>query len=253
MAGPEGSFENGDDLFSLTVQVSFFISSYSFIVLQSFPEGLFMANDTLLEPRKIPSQERSRKTVAAIYDAATDIFVNTGYAEATTDQIAEKAGVSIGTLYNYFPGKEAILYGLWEKYEKEIKVITDQADQDIRKKGSFDRSIVPVLLNLALELVSYERVQNRLFISQIGLPETIIQKRRELGLYMEATMEAVFRDFSNVRVRNPKIGVHIIWATVQAVFHDYIISVSDEIKPEDFIDELGDIINHYIFTDKTQE
>ncbi len=212
-----------------------------------------MSKEELLEPRKIPSQERSRKTVMAIYEAATDVFVTTGYTEATTDQIAEKAGVSIGTLYNYFPGKEAILYGLWEKYEKEIKAITDQVDQDIRKQGSFDRSIIPVLLNLALELVSYEKVKNRLFISQIGLPETIIQKRRELGLYMESVMEAVFRDFASVRVRNPKIGVHIIWATVQAVFHDYIISVSNEIKPEDFIDELGDMMGRYIFTDEIQE
>lgn len=212
-----------------------------------------MSKEELLEPRKIPSQERSRKTVMAIYEAATDVFVTTGYTEATTDQIAEKAGVSIGTLYNYFPGKEAILYGLWEKYEKEIKAITDQVDQDIRKQGSFDRSIIPVLLNLALELVSYEKVKNRLFISQIGLPETIIQKRRELGLYMESVMEAVFRDFASVRVRNPKIGVHIIWATVQAVFHDYIISVSNEIKPEDFIEELGDMMGRYIFTDEIQE
>ena len=203
----------------------------------------------MLEPRKIPSQERSRKTMAAIYEAATDIFVNTGYAEATTDQIAEKAGVSIGTLYNYFPGKEAILYGLWEKYMQEIKAITQQTEQNIRKKSFFDRTTVPILLNIALELVSYENVQNRLFVSPIGLPEAILQKRRELGLYMESTMEAVFHDFTNVRVKNPKIGVHIIWATVQAVFHDYILSVSDEIKPEDLITELSDMLSRYIFDD----
>jgi len=208
-----------------------------------------MREKELLEPRKIPSQERSRKTMAAIYEAATDIFVNTGYAETTTDQIAEKAGVSIGTLYNYFPGKEAILYGLWEKYMQEIKAITQQTEQNIRKQSFFDRSTVPILLNIALELVSYENVQNRLFVSPIGLPEAILQKRRELGLYMESTMEAVFHDFANVRVKNPKIGVHIIWATVQAVFHDYILSVSDEIKPEDLIAELSDMLSRYIFDD----
>jgi AcrR family transcriptional regulator len=211
-----------------------------------------MPEKELLEPRKMPSQERSRKTMAAIYEAATDVFVNTGYTEATTDQIAEKAGVSIGTLYNYFPGKEAILYGLWEKYVQEIKAITQQADQDIRKHGFFDRRTIPILLRIALELVSYEKVQNRLFISQIGLPDVIIQKRRELGLYMESTMEAAFRDFTNVRVKNPKIGVHIIWATVQAVFHDYILSVSDEIKSEELIDELSDMMSRYIFTDEAE-
>lgn len=211
-----------------------------------------MSKKDMLEPRKLPSQKRSHKTMAAIYEAATYIFADIGYAEATTDQIAEKAGVSIGTLYNYFPGKEAILYGLWEKYMQEIKAITQQTDQEIRKQGIFDCSTIPILLRIALELVSYEKVQNRLFISQIGLPEIIIKKRRELGLYMESTMEAAFRDFANVRVKNPKIGVHIIWATVQAVFHDYILSVSDEIKSEELIDELGDMMSRYIFTDEAE-
>lgn len=212
-----------------------------------------MREKELLEPRKIPSQKRSRETMAAIYEAAIHIFAETGYAEATTDQIAEKAGVSIGTLYNYFPGKEAILYGLWEKYMREIKTITQQTEQYIRNQGVFDRNIVPILLNLALQLVSYEKMQNRLFISQVGLPDIIIQKRRELGLYMESSMESVFRDFANVRVMNPKIGVHIIWATVQAVFHDYALSVSDEIKPEELIDELGDMMSRYIFADDVKK
>lgn len=212
-----------------------------------------MPGKEMLDLRKMPSQERSRKTMAAIYEAAADIFANTGYVETTTDQIAEKAGVSIGTLYNYFSGKEAILNGLWERYANEIKAIVQKTDQDIRQQGFFDRSTIPILLRIALELVSYEKVQNRLFISQIGLPDTIIQKRRELGLYMESTMEAVFRNFSNVRVRNPQIGVHIIWATVQAVFHDYILSVSNEIKPEELIDELSDMMGRYIFADDAEK
>jgi AcrR family transcriptional regulator len=205
-----------------------------------------MPKKELLEPRKMPSQERSRKTMAAIYKAAAHIFADIGYAEATTDQIAEIAGVSIGTLYHYFPGKEAILYGLWEQHMRQIKTITQEVDQNIRRQGFINHGIIPVLLNLVLELVSYERVENRLFISQIGLPETIIQKRRELGLYIESTMEAIFRDFANVRLRNPKIGVHIIWATVQAVMHDYILSASDEIKPEALIDELADMMSRYV-------
>jgi AcrR family transcriptional regulator len=205
-----------------------------------------------LEPRKIPSQERARKTMAAIYESAAHIFVSVGYAEATTDQIAERAGVSIGTLYNYFSSKEAILYGLWEQHMRDIMTITQKVEQDIRRQGFIDRGIIPILLNIVLELISYDRLQNRLFISPIGLPETIIQKRRELGLYIESTMETVFHDFPNVRIRNPKIGVHIIWATVQAVMHDYILSVSDEIKSEILIDELGDMMNRYVFIDEEE-
>jgi AcrR family transcriptional regulator len=220
-------------------------------MLPCIQKGFIMPKKELLDPRKMPSQVRSRKTMTAIYDAAAYIFAETGYAEATTDQIAQKAGVSIGTLYNYFPGKEAILHGLWEKHMQEIKTLTQQVDQDIRKQGFVDRSIIPGLLYLILELVSHERIQNRLFISQVGLPDTFIQKRMELRLYMESAMEAIFRDFVNVRIKNSKVGVHILWATVMAVIHDYILSDSEEIKPEELIDELGDMMGRYVFTDDT--
>jgi AcrR family transcriptional regulator len=212
-----------------------------------------MAGKEMLDLRKMPSQERSRKTMAAIYEAAANIFASSGYAETTTDQIAQRAGVSIGTLYNYFSSKESILYGLWEKHVQEIKAIVQQVDQDIRKQGFVDRNIIPILLHLVLELISYERLQNRLFVSPIGLPEGILQKRRELGLYIESAMESIFRDFANVRIRNPKIGVHILLATVQAVIHDYVLSNSEEIKPEALIDELGDMMGRYVFTDETEK
>jgi len=212
-----------------------------------------MSEKEMLEPRTMPSQERARRTVAAIYDAAAHVFTEIGYAEATTDQIAERAGISIGTLYHYFSGKEAILYGLWERYMDEIKTIVRQVDQDIRRQGFLDRGIIPILLHLALELVSYDNVQNRLFVSPIGLPDTILQKRRELGLYIESAVEAIFRDVANVRLLNPKIGVHIIWATVQAVIHDYILLATDEISQQDLIDELSDMLSRYVFTDDAEE
>lgn len=209
-----------------------------------------MPEKALLEPRKTPSQNRSRKTVAAIYEAASQIFAEVGYAEATTEQIAEKAGVAIGTLYNYFPGKESIIYGLWEQFEREIRTITQQVDKDIREQASFNRNTIALLLQLVLELVGFEKIQNRLFITHVGLPDTVIQKRRELGLDMETVMESVLRHFANVRVRHPKIGVHIIWATVQAVVHDYILSNSGAIQPEELIDELADMLTRYIFVDE---
>lgn len=50
-------------------------------------------------PRKAPEQDRSRATVAAIVDAAAHILVKHGYDAFTTNRVAEKAGVSIGSLY----------------------------------------------------------------------------------------------------------------------------------------------------------
>jgi AcrR family transcriptional regulator len=60
-------------------------------------------------PRKIPRQARSLATVEVILDAAALLLVDEGYEQATTNRIAERAGVSIGSLYQYFPNREAVV------------------------------------------------------------------------------------------------------------------------------------------------
>ena len=59
-----------------------------------------------LEPRKPPIQRRSRQTVEELLQAAAQVFEELGYAAATTNRIADRAGVSIGTLYQYFPNRD---------------------------------------------------------------------------------------------------------------------------------------------------
>jgi AcrR family transcriptional regulator len=66
------------------------------------------ARKNRLEPRKQPVQRRSRATVDELLAAAAQVFEAHGYAAGTTHRIVEKAGVSIGTLYQYFPSKEAV-------------------------------------------------------------------------------------------------------------------------------------------------
>ncbi|MYE11616.1 MAG: TetR/AcrR family transcriptional regulator [Gammaproteobacteria bacterium] len=63
---------------------------------------------TVYVMRKQPRQRRARATVDAILEAAARILVASGYASASTNRIAGRAGVGIGSLYEYFPGKEAI-------------------------------------------------------------------------------------------------------------------------------------------------
>ncbi len=67
-------------------------------------------------PRKRPRQQRSQATWAAILDAATQLFQRLGYAGTTTNRVAELAGVSIGSLYQYFPDKDALLLALAERH-----------------------------------------------------------------------------------------------------------------------------------------
>ena len=73
-------------------------------------------NESRIGPRKSPSQERSRRTVNRILDAATRIFHEQGYTGATTNDIADEADISVGSLYQYFPNKDALLVALTQRH-----------------------------------------------------------------------------------------------------------------------------------------
>ncbi len=62
--------------------------------------------------RRMPAQERSRALCAAIEEAAAHVLVKHGYEGATTARIAERAGVSVGSVYQYFDGKDAVFDAL---------------------------------------------------------------------------------------------------------------------------------------------
>jgi AcrR family transcriptional regulator len=74
-----------------------------------------------------PQQPRSQQRVDLILDTAAFLFTELGYENATTNAIAERAGISIGSLYRYFPDKDAILRALTERYRTEIFELYDQA------------------------------------------------------------------------------------------------------------------------------
>jgi AcrR family transcriptional regulator len=71
---------------------------------------------TSLQPRKTPLQGRSRSTVDAIFEATVQVLLRNGMKGLTTTRVAERAGVSVGTMYQYFPNKQALIYALNERY-----------------------------------------------------------------------------------------------------------------------------------------
>ena len=66
-------------------------------------------------PRKRPTQERSREMVETILEATARVLVKDGFERTTTNRVAEAAGVSVGSLYQYFPSKEALVATLVER------------------------------------------------------------------------------------------------------------------------------------------
>lgn len=87
--------------------------------------------DMALSPRKKPNQARSRQTVEWILEAAARVFRREGF-DATTNRIAEAAGVSIGTLYEYFPNKQSLLAALAARH---VEVATRGIDEALAHEG----------------------------------------------------------------------------------------------------------------------
>ena len=79
-----------------------------------------MPNKVLTNPRKSASQERSRLTVNALLEATARILIREGYDKASTNRIAEVAGLSVGSLYQYFPSKEALVAALIDRHNLEV-------------------------------------------------------------------------------------------------------------------------------------
>ena len=79
-----------------------------------------MANTLKSQARRRPTQRRARQTVEAVLDAVVRILKREGAGAITTNRIAEVAGVSIGSVYQYFPDKEAIFAALHERHVQEI-------------------------------------------------------------------------------------------------------------------------------------
>jgi AcrR family transcriptional regulator len=72
-------------------------------------------------PRKAPAQQRSRATVEAIVAATARVLVREGYDALSTNRVAREAGVSVGSLYQYFPGKEALVAAVMEQHAARMQ------------------------------------------------------------------------------------------------------------------------------------
>ncbi len=85
-----------------------------------------------LEPRKTPRQARSTASVEAILQATVQVLLRDGRAKLTTTRVAERAGVSVGTLYQYFPNKSSLLQALLKEHLDGVALAVETACEGVR-------------------------------------------------------------------------------------------------------------------------
>jgi AcrR family transcriptional regulator len=111
-------------------------------LLQSFDEAFFrfgvriMAANALVafEPRKTPVQARATVTVEAISEATVQVLLSQGTQRLTTTRVADRAGVSVGTLYQYFPNKQSLLFAVLEGHLERMTKEVEDACEHARHK-----------------------------------------------------------------------------------------------------------------------
>jgi len=112
--------------------------------------------------RKIPKQARSRLLVASIIDATAIVIAKHGLAAATTARIAEQAGISIGSLYQYFDNKEDLYEALLERIVEKLMALVDKQNMTLEP---FTLSVwVTTLLN---DVWDYLAADNGLYLQVV--------------------------------------------------------------------------------------
>ena len=101
------------------------------------------AAPTMFGPRKTPVQARSAATVDAISEATIQVLLSHGTDRLTTTRVAARAGVSVGTLYQYFPNKQSLLFALLEDHLDKVATAVETACQ--QAKGRPLAEMVPAV------------------------------------------------------------------------------------------------------------
>ncbi|MEW2548275.1 TetR/AcrR family transcriptional regulator [Streptomyces sp. NPDC047002] len=196
-----------------------------------------------LHPRKQPKQARGELTRQRILTAAAQVFAEYGFAAGTTNRIAERACVSIGSLYQYYPNKDAILV--------ELVVRHLDAGEDALRRGQ--EQTLPDTLEGAMRLFVRIAVDNHLDDPQLlrvmaeeapRAPE-LLRKVREYEEARVAYTRDLLTGYPEVRVADPEMAARIAVSTVELVVHK-VIALGEAVDLRVFEDELVTMLTRYL-------
>jgi len=173
-----------------------------------------------LDPRKAPRQDRSRRTVERILAAAARIFDEDGYAATTTNEIAAMAGVSIGSLYQYFPNKDAILVALGRRHVETVAAgLTDllggvEPDADLR-------AVVDVVVRFLVDQHAHDDLHRLVAHEAPRTPELVAELDRARVLLVGFASELLAGRLP--AGADTELVASMMVAVVDAGVHDVII------------------------------
>jgi AcrR family transcriptional regulator len=206
-----------------------------------------MAQATLTKPRKQASQERSRATVDALVEATARILVRDGFDKASTNRIAEAAGVSIGSLYQYFPSKEALVVAVIARHNQDLMKVVRGALADVA--GLPIEAGAPRLVAAAIAAHRVDPELHGVLAEQVprvgALEDAEVFNRENYSLfrnYLEA-----HRD--EIRAVDLDLAAFVCVTSIEALTHNAVLHrpemLSDE-GAERLVDETARLLLNYL-------
>ncbi|MDA9436352.1 TetR/AcrR family transcriptional regulator [Bradyrhizobium sp. CCBAU 51627] len=186
-----------------------------------------MARKPRTTPRKNASQERSRATVDALIEATARILVREGFEKTSTNRIAEVAGVSVGSLYQYFPSKEALVAAVIDRHQEEVMAIVrttlcEIADMPIEKA-------VRRLVTVAIETHRINPKLHRVLAEQIPRAGKLDTEAfiREVHTLVRAYFENHRKEMRKIEL---DIATFICVSTIEAIAHNTVLNQAEVLR-----------------------
>jgi len=194
-----------------------------------------------LSPRKTPRQERSRATVEALLEATADILIREGYARLTTNRIAERAGVNIASLYQYFPGKEAIVAELRRRHGADQRAALRQVLEQ-RTTGEL-ASTIRALVSVGVTGHASAPRLHRVFTEEIPA-----LGYRDVAAIDPPIFEAMrrFLQEADVDVRDMDLALWMISTASGAVLHRAAVERPEDLSSGVIAEELSTLLCRYL-------
>ena len=189
----------------------------------------------VLEPRKTPIQARSVASVDAILKATIQVLLQVGKERLTTTRVAFRAGVSVGTLYQYFPNKKALLQAALKRHLEDVAeavefVCKEQENRTIRQ-------MVTALITAFLEAkMRVARTSAALYSVSSDVDGAKIV--RQIGTRFHKAIVRMLRTASNPLATDPQLVAAMLLASMSGVIRILLESSTPEQQFDDLREEL---------------
>ncbi len=201
---------------------------------------------TRLNPRRQPRQNRSCVTVEAVLEASAQVFEEEGYGSATTNRIAERAGVSIGTLYQYFPSKEALAVALLMRHLEAGQRMVAEVTAELAVRPRDLRSTLRLFVDAMMSLHADRPRLQHLLLEESPRPPHI---EAEMARLDESAMEAVnalLPRFREVRRTADRSTAYMLVQTIELLSHGFAAHPPRGVTGAVFANELVSMLLAYL-------